>query len=203
MTFFLIVSFAGGREEYYDWFENDDPEDRILFNLYNYSEIFLPTMENLRDVRDGKRVMLLNRVFVLSKSLDDIFPLPSDILVNPLEMITERGFPLLQPFSRLISHMIDAGIIDKLYTDFLYNVTILENIRDRTRIPDTMQIVLTLDHMNGAFSAWIVGMCISFLAFCAELAVAWYARRRRAKKLWRTLKFRHRRVIDMKKAKQK
>lgn len=135
--------------------------------------------------------------------MDSIFPLPGDILVNPLEMITERGFPLLKPFSRLISHMIDAGIIDKLYKDFLYNVTILENIRDRSRIPDTLQIVLTLNHLNGAFSAWLVGLAVSFLAFAVELIIAWHTRTRRAQKLWRILKSRYRRVNNVENGKAK
>lgn len=194
--FFFVVfsSIAGGREEYYDWFENDNPEDRILFDLYNYSDTFWPSFENLKDVRDGKRVLLLNRIYVLSKTMPDVFAMPGDVLVNPLEMITERGFPLLKPFNRLISHMIDTGIIDKLYKDFLYNVTVLENIRDRTEIPDTLQIVLTLDHLNGAFSAWLLGLFVSFMVFAAELAIAWCARSRRAMKWCRILKFRYRRV---------
>lgn len=192
--FFVLSFIAGGREEYYDWFENENPEDRILFELYNYSETFWPSVENLKDVRDGKRVILLNRIYVQSKTMTDIFAMPGDVQVNPLEMITERGFPLLKPFNRLISHMIDTGIIDKLYKDFLYNVTVLENIRDRTEIPDTLQIVLTLGHLDGAFSAWLLGLFVSFMVFAVELAVAWCGRNRHAAKLWRILKFRFHRV---------
>lgn len=192
--YFVHSSIAGGREEYYDWFENDNPEDRILFDLYNYSEAFWPSIENLKDVRDGKRVVLLNRIYVLSKTMNDVFAMPGDVLVNPLEMITERGFPLLKPFNRLISHMIDTGIINKLYKDFLYNVTVLENIRDRTEIPDTMQIVLTLGHLDGAFSAWLLGLFVSSMVFVTELAIAWCARNRRTTKWWRIVKSRYRRV---------
>lgn len=170
--------------------------------MYNNTEEFWPSYENLCDVRDGKRVLLLNRIFVLSETVDEIFPLPGDVTMSPLEMIAERGFPLLEPFSRHISYMIDAGIIDKLYRDFFFNVTILENIRDRTRIPDMREVVLTLNHLNGAFSAWIVGLFLSFLAFGAEFAMAWHARHRRAQKMWRVLKFRYRRVIDMKNVKK-
>lgn len=201
--FFLFFSIAGGREEYHDWFENDNPADRIFFDLYNKSASFWPSDENLYAVRDGKRVMLLNRIFVLSKTMDDIFPLPGDVLVNPLEMISENGFPLLKPFSQLISQMIDSGIIDKLYTDFLYNVTTLENIRDRSKIVSVSQIVLTMNHLSGAFSAWLLGLVVSFSVLLAELTIAWYGRKQRAKKLWRILRFRYRRVIDMKNGKKK
>lgn len=194
----MSLSFAGGRGEYHDWFENDNPKDRIFFELYNNSDAFWPSVENLQAVRDGKRVLLLNRIYVLSKSVDNIFALPGDIVLNPLQMISESGFPLLKPFNRLISLMIDTGIIHKLYQDFLYDVTILENIRDRTHIPDVNKVVLTLDHMSGAFIVWLLGMCMSFLAFGGEHMIAWYRRHRRAKKLWRALRFRHRRVIDWK-----
>lgn len=135
--------------------------------------------------------------------MDDVFALSGDVFVSPLEMITERGFPLLKPFSQLISHMTDAGIIDKLNKDFLYNVTILENIRDRSKIPESVQIVLTIHHLNGAFTVWLLGLFVSFLAFLGELAIAWYVRKRRSGKLWRTLRFRYRRVLDMKNVRKK
>lgn len=82
----------GGLEEYHDLFKNDLPEDAIFMKCFNYSDGFLPTMENIRKVRNGKQVMLLNRIFVLSKSIDDIFALPTNVITNPLEMVAEKGF---------------------------------------------------------------------------------------------------------------
>lgn len=132
-------------------------------------------MENLIDVKNGKRVILLNRIYILSKSIDDIFPFPGEVFINPLEMISERGFPLLRPFSSLISSMIDGGILNKLYKDFYYNATILENIRNRTRIQMTQQIVLTIEHLNGAFGVLSIGLVASLIAFACEcLASVWW-----------------------------
>lgn len=68
--------------------------------------------------------------------------------------------------------MTDSGIMNKIYKDFLYNMTILENIRDRDHIHEVSQIVLTLDHLQGAFAALIVGYLLSILVFLIELIVS-------------------------------
>lgn len=135
----------------------------------------------------GHRVILTNRLFVLSKSIHDVFPLPFNVFANPLEMISERGFPLLKRFSHLISFMRDSGIMQKLYSDFLYNVTVLHHIRNREGFVET-QIVLTLNHMDGAFTLFLLGHLISSIAFVVELIVGTYDRRRRAKRMWRMLR---------------
>lgn len=137
----------------------------------------------------GKRVILTNRVFILSKSINDVYPLPFNVFANQLEMICERGFPLLKPYNNLIIHMRDCGIIEKLYKDFYYNVTILHQIRDRNeanieefKVDD--KIVLTLSHLDGAFTVMIFGHLISFLVFIIELIVDTYRKRRQSKRLW-------------------
>lgn len=109
------MTFLGGREEYSDWFKNDNPYDRILGTIYNTTEAFWPTVENLNAVTKGERVILTNRLFVLSKSLSRVFPLPFNVFTNQIEMISERGFPLLNRFSNIIARMRDSGIIQKLY----------------------------------------------------------------------------------------
>lgn len=193
------MQFKGGREDYHDWFENENPFDEILYKMYNYSSAFWPTINNLESIRDGKRIVLLNRIFVQSKTMENIFGFSGNVFLSPLEMITERGFPLLKPFSLLISHMIDAGIMTKLYADFLFNVTVLENIRDRTRIEDTKQIVLTIHHMNGAFTVLFLGLFISFLVFISELLFAWNINRRKTKNYWKLLRYRYKNLITLKK----
>lgn len=181
------VNILGGREEYSDWFHNDNPYDQILGSLYNGNESFWPTEENLQEVAMGTRVILTNRVFILSKSIHGVYPLPFNVFANPLEMISERGFPLLKRFSNLIMFMRDAGIIQKLYDDFYYNVTVLYHIRDRDGFEET-QIVLTLNHMDGAFTLFLLGQLISSMAFVVELIVGTYhRRRRRARRMWRIL----------------
>lgn len=141
----------------------------------------------MREVAKGHRVILTNRVYILSKSIHDVYPLPFNVFANPLEMISERGFPLLRRFSFLIMYMRDAGIIQKLYDDFYFNVTILHHIRDRSSLGET-HIVLTLNHMDGAFALFVLGHLISSIAFVVELIVGKHRRHRRARRLWRVLR---------------
>lgn len=161
----------------------------ILGGLYNTTEDFSPTVENLAAVANRHRVILTNRAYILSQSIDNVFPLPFNVFANQIEMITERGFPLLDRFSTLISHMRDSGIIQKLYNDFYYNVTMLHNIRDRDSDEfKEAQIVLTLGHMNGAFTMLIMGLLISSVTFGVELLVDKYYSRRRVRRLWKLLR---------------
>lgn len=163
---------AGGREEYADWFINDNPQDQTISKKYNISSLFQPTLENMKLVRDGRISILSNRIFVLSHDLqDDIFGIPGNVFSNPLEMIAERGFPMIRNFNSLINRMKDTGLITKIYRDFLYNKTILDHIRHREGITDVNQITLTLQHLDGAFAVLIFGLLISFVVFLIEVAL--------------------------------
>lgn len=146
-------------------------------------------MENLAAVAHGERVILTNRAFVLSKSIHDVFPLPFNVFANQIEMISERGFPLLNRFNNLIAFMRDSGIIQKLYNDFHYNVTVLHYIRNRD---DDMfkeeQIVLTLNHMDGAFTLLLFGCLIGLVTFGVEIIMDTYSKRRRARRNWKRLR---------------
>lgn len=94
--------------------------------------------------------------------------------------------------------MTDSGIIQKLQADFEYNVSTLLYIRNRSLIEEENQIVLTLNHMNGAFTVWLLGLTLSSLVFFVELLIDWHRRRNRAKKMWKMLRnrWRHAKVMQ-------
>lgn len=171
-----------------DWFDNENPFDKILHALFNVSAEFWPTEENLNDVSEGKRVILTNRVFILSKSLHHVFPLPFNVFTNQIEMISERGFPLLKRYSNLIMFMRDCGVIQKLYNDFEYNATVLHHIRDKDGRSLDNLTVLTLGHMDGAFSVLLLGLLISLVTFVIEIIVDTCRKRRRARRMWKLLR---------------
>lgn len=188
----------GGREEYSDWFENDSPIDIIIGKLYNDSEVFWPWEENFASVARGERIILTNRNLVLSKSLNDIFAFPTDAFASPLQMFSERGFPLLKRYSTLLSYMIDAGIISKLHSDFIYDVTVLDHIRKHEiQSDEDSQIVLSLHHMDGAFTILLLGAAFSFVIFIGELCINWYITRRKPKRFWKLLRKSWRKVSIM------
>lgn len=83
------MNSKGGRQDSHDWFENENPDDARLNQIYNDSEEFWPSLDTLKSVARGERVILTNRIFVQSKNVrTEVFPLPFNVLVNPLEMIT-------------------------------------------------------------------------------------------------------------------
>lgn len=144
-------------------------------------------MQTLKSVAHGERVLLTSRVFVFSKSVHGIFPLTFNVFASPLQMISERGFPLLKRYTLLIGRMIDAGITVKLYSDFYFNMTILEHIRHHSEEIEPTQIVLTLNHMDGAFNLLCLGLMISSIVFFLEMLVNFYRRRQNSRSRWKLL----------------
>lgn len=110
-------------------------------------------------------------------------------------MIVERGFPLLRRINYLLAAMRDMGIMSKLFDDFNYNMTILESMREfkehiaamtaageepvtdvidehlesSKKRHDSPEIVLTVEHLEGAFTVHILGLVISATVFLLEL----------------------------------
>ena len=161
-----------------DWFDNDDEMDQIIFSLYNHSEIFKPSKTSISRIMDGEETILISRLFVQSNEhRNDIFGLSQDMFANHLEMIVERGFPLLRRINEIISSLRDMGLMNKLFVDFNYNMTILEPIRKMKKSQDdgepeeTEEIVLTIEHLDGAFTVFFLGLFISGIVFLFEVLV--------------------------------
>lgn len=99
---------------------------------------------------------------------DQIFAVPGNVFSNPLEMIAERGFPLLRKLNQLIDRMKDSGLIMKIYNDFLHTMNLKEGMRMRELATET-QVVLTVEHLEGAFAILILGYLLSGLLLVLEL----------------------------------
>lgn len=130
----------------------------------------------------------MDRTYVLSKSADNLFGLPRNMLTSSLQMICERGFPLLSKYSLVISRMLDAGIIEKLYADFRYNATYLEQIRTYSQKAEETVIVLRLRHMDGAFAVLLVGSSVAVICFFIEIVVDTHKRQQRARRRWKRIR---------------
>ncbi|XP_065084053.1 uncharacterized protein Ir60a [Ochlerotatus camptorhynchus] len=173
----------GGRMEYEDWFLNEDDFDLRVSTLYDNTEEFQPSPVNVKAVSEGKRVILTSRMYIMSSHYrEDVHALSQDVFANQLEMIVEKGFPLLPKFNRIISNLNDMGITSKLFQDFLYNVTILDNIKEILN-PDEdhqlaakQEIVLTIDHLQSAFCFYLIGVAMSTVIFLGEVLsrTAWF-----------------------------
>lgn len=161
-----------------DWFDNDDEMDQKIFGLYNHSEIFMPSKTSINRIMDGEETILISRLYVQSNEhRNDIFGLSKDMFANHLEMIVERGFPLLRRIDEIISSLRDMGLMSKMFVDFNYNMTILQSIRKLRRSQEldepeeSNEIVLTIEHLDGAFTVFFLGLFISGIVFLLEVLV--------------------------------
>lgn len=77
----------------------------------------------------------MSKLFVRSnKYHGGVHGLSRSMFSNPLEMIVERGFPLLRKINEIIATMRDMGIMSKFLSDFNYNMTILAKIRKQKKV---------------------------------------------------------------------
>lgn len=165
----------GGREEYSDWFINDSEDDKIILEHYNTSDEYHPTNENMQQVADGKRVILANRWYVRSDEIHDdaIVGFTDDVFSNPIEMIAERGFPLLPKFNIYLSDMIAAGLVERIYNRRMFRINILNEIKEIKanlhEFEEPGEIVLTTEHLQGAFALYICGILFCIFIFILEL----------------------------------
>ncbi|KAM7342062.1 ionotropic receptor 60a [Cochliomyia hominivorax] len=158
----------GGIEESRDWFENDD--DMWIFDDYNYTLDFEPNAFNFHYVKNGKRVILCSRMYVLQSAYtDDIYAFPDNVFSSPMQMIMKPGFPFLYEFNRMIRYMRDFGIFQKIQQDFVYNNTYLNRIAKMRPSFQEIDIVLTTEHLQGPFAILILGIISSTILFLGEL----------------------------------
>lgn len=135
--------------------------------------------------------ILVSRLYVRSNIYhNDVFGLTQSMFATHLEMIVERGFPLLRRINGIIASLRDMGLMSKLLTDFHYNMTILAQIREikyhlnDQNLDDVLQdlnidddhnddgspeVVLTTEHLEGAFTLLLMGLFVSSIVFILEL----------------------------------
>lgn len=175
----------GGRMENLDWFQNGDVIDEIIFERYNHSDDFRPSSKSLHKVSENEMTLLISRLYVeTNKHRYKVFGLTQSMFSNSLEMIVERGFPLLHRFNHILALLRDMGLTSKLSVDFNYNMTILKPIREKQQpkqyemnehdddddtVDEDFTIVLTTEHLEGAFTILKIGLMCSSAVFLLEL----------------------------------
>jgi hypothetical protein len=144
--------------------------------------------------------MIMSKLFVNSnKYRHDVFGLTRSMFANHLEMIVERGFPLLRRINEILSALRDNGLTSKLFVDFKFNMTILVPIREKMghmavttmtfddepgNEDENPEIVLTTEHLEGAFSLLFAGLITSTTAFLLEIVFHSNTFKRTMKWIW-------------------
>ena len=162
-----------------DWFDNDDEMDQKIFGLYNHSEMFKPSKTSIGRIMGGGETILISRLYVKSNEHHNlIFGLSKNMFANQMEMIVQRGFPLLHRIDVILGRLRSMGLMSKLFKDFNYNMTILQPIRELKKSQDeedytasSNTIVLTIEHLDGAFTILVLGLFISSIVFLLEVLV--------------------------------
>lgn len=65
-----------------------------------------------------------------TKNRNEVFGFTAPLFSSQLEMLCERGFPILRRINSILGFFRDAGIMSKLKNDFQYNSTILIAIKE-------------------------------------------------------------------------
>lgn len=184
----------GGRSENVDWFQNDDDLDMEIHRRYNFTEPFHPSSEALTRIANNEMALVISKLYVKqTKYRDKVFGFTEPLFSNHLEMLCERGFPLLRRINSILGVFRDAGIMSKLQNDFIFNSTILIAVKELVEIlnregeldADVLNqleeftekedhdgpIALKPEHLMGAITILILGIIISSLFFIIELIV--------------------------------
>lgn len=198
----------GGRLENMDWFDNDDEVDGMVFDRYNHSTAFRPSTASLRSIKNGEMALLVSKLFVRSnKYRNDIHGITRSMFANHLEMIVERGFPLLRRMNEILAGLRDNGFMNKLFVDFKFNMTILTTMRelkaskhafntqsegfdsfdDENKDEESPEVVLTTEHLEGAFTILIAGLFVSAIVFVLEIVFKSEIVRKFSKFIWKKI----------------
>lgn len=196
----------GGRLENMDWFDNGDELDELVFDQYNHSVAFRPSTASLARIKNGEIALLVSKLYVRSnKYRNSVHGITSSMFSNHLEMIVERGFPLLRRINEVLAALRDMGFISKLFIDFKYNMTILTPIREMKALKqkddieskllnsfdeeekqeEDPEVVLTVQHLEGAFSIVIMGLIVSSAVFILEIIFHSQVLRKLLKMIWK------------------
>jgi len=96
-------------------------------------------------------------------------------------MLLLRGHPVIESFNVVIRHSFEAGLGDKYWSDFLFNLT-LQNMRKSEESDcqtcSDMYFVFALTHLRSVFVVLGFGYLLSFAGFVAELICKWFSKRR-------------------------
>jgi hypothetical protein len=155
--------------------------------------------------------LIISKLFVGSSvHRHEVFGLTQSMFANHLEMIVERGFPLLRRINEILSALRDMGLMSKLFVDFKYNMTILTPIKEmkehidkhensatvsnagfdedeHKKEEENPEIVLTTEHLEGAFTLLLAGLTVSSAFFLLEIIFHSKIFKKITKLIWRKI----------------
>lgn len=149
----------------------------------------------LKKISNGEMALVVSKTYVKQTEYrDKVFGITTPLFSSQLEMLCERGFPLLKRINKILGLFRDAGIMSKLRNDFRYNSTILIAVRELVKAlskaddlnVDTLNLLdeisddeedgegesgpipLRPEHLWGAISILLLGLLSGLAIFASE-----------------------------------
>jgi hypothetical protein len=106
-----------------------------------------------------------------------ICSLDEDLMSAGIVVLFQKGNPLLDRFNILMRRYLEAGLLERVWTELQHRASLRGGDRFRQTAED-MFFVFTVSHLKPVFVALIVGTVLSSVVFIAELIVNRLCKRR-------------------------
>jgi hypothetical protein len=94
--------------------------------------------------------------------------IPEIVVTSKFSAYISKGNPLLDRFNLWIERILDSGLVNKYWSQFLWNVTLQGIASDSSERDEGEFFVFTVSHLSAAFCLLLIGYLISFAVFMAE-----------------------------------
>lgn len=161
-------------------FYNDsgEPSSDYIFNKYQEDSENATLQSYLQKVTDTKNFATMANTFYYDffvargdRSVCDkdrcpaIYEFPKNVLCYSINLVTRRGFPFIYKMSSLITRFRETGILNRWIDEIQ---TSLKRTEGR-RIKNNAYLILTVEHLQGAFGFLILGNTLAIITFFIEL----------------------------------
>jgi hypothetical protein len=106
-----------------------------------------------------------------------ICPLDENIISAGLTVLFKKGNPLLDGFNILMRCYLEAGLLERLWTELQHRATLRGGGRFR-EAAGYVFFAFSFSHLKPAFVVLLVGTVCSSVVFIVELTVNWLCKRR-------------------------
>lgn len=116
----------------------------------------------------------LNNPFQLNEN-DDFFcfPISDDVVIYSAVMMFRRFHHLLPMINEKIRSISESGLLTKWQKDSRSPGSKVEEGESTKRGHGGVQMILRLEHVEGAFLITLIGLAIAFVVFLLELLAHW------------------------------
>lgn len=125
-----------------------------------------------------------SRTYISSTGENLVYWTKEDIVSYPIEMIMVKGYPLQGRINQIIHRIVEAGLLSKWAEDLLSKNTKISSKHPKTIEGSKNDVILTLNHLEGAFILLLIGLSVAGIIFICELMYFKYLNSKKANILY-------------------